>query len=401
MKYRRLAVGPETVRMLELGHPWVIADRHTRQWPAAKTGEVAELTDEKGKVLATALLDPQDRIVARVLSAGTMRLDLPWLREKASLASALRREHVDLEDTNAYRLINAEGDTLPGLTVDRYGDHLMVQLYTSAWQPHLSLLGEALRQVESPEGIYWKPRPQQTRTLAAEGEGKKYSRLLAGSAAPGKREVRENGLTFLVDLEEGLHTGLFLDQRDNRRDLMRRVKGRSFLNLFCYTGAFSAAAAAAGAETVVSVDASGLYLNWAKENFGANRLNPKRHEFVHGDCFAVVAELGRRKRRFDVVLMDPPSFSTTGKSRFTTRQGTAEMAAAALSLIPEGGLLVASSNHQKIDLPEYLKELRRGAILAGCTLKVIRVAGQGGDFPFGVTFPEGRYLKYVMMVKGA
>lgn len=399
MKTGRYIVGPETVRMLELGHPWVIADRYTRKWPAGKAGDVVELADEQEKLLATALLDPAERVVARVLAFGPMRLDKSWLTGRIERAVSLRSDHADLGDTTAFRLVNGEGDGLPGLTVDRYNDHLMVQLYTAAWTPHLPLLVSALQQVLAPAGIYEKFRPQQTRELAAAGDAKKYSRLLAGAAAPGRLRGRENGLDFLVELEAGLNTGLFLDQRRNRRDLMGRAQGKRFLNLFAYTGAFSVAAAAAGAERVVSVDASAPYLEWAKENFGVNRLNPKRHGFVVGDCFAVLGEMGRRQERFDIILMDPPSFSTTAKSRFTTRQGTAELVTAALPLLDPGGLLITSSNHQKIDLADYLKELRRGALQAGCELRVIRTASQPEDFPYPVTFPEGRYLKYVMGVK--
>ncbi len=399
MKKRRMTAGPETARMLELGHPWVIADAYTKRWSAVKPGDVVELVDGSDRLIGTALLDPSDRVAARILSAGKMHLDLSWMREKLQRALALRRDHADLAETSAYRLVNAEGDGLPGLTVDRYEEHLMVQLYTSAWQPHLPLVSEALEQVLKPAGIYWKPRPQQTRALGSEKEGKKYSRLIRGVGAPGTMKVKENGLFYQVRLEEGLHTGLFLDQRRNRRDLMDRVRGKSFLNLFAYTGAFSVAAAAAGAARVVSVDASLPYLEWAQENFGLNRLNPKRHEFIQGDCFEVLDDLRRVGRRFDIVLMDPPSFSTTGSSRFTTRQGTAELVATSLELLPAGGMLICSSNHQKIDLSDYLKELRRGALLARCSLRVIRISGQPEDFPFPVTFPEGRYLKYVVAVK--
>ena len=399
MKGGNCIVGPETVRMLELGHPWVIADRYTRKWPKGRSGDLVELTDERGLVLATALLDPEDRVVARVLGHGKMSLDRPWVQERVERAAALRRDHADLTETTAYRLVNGEGDGLPGLTVDRYGEHLMVQLYSAAWKPHLPLVTSALQQVFTPSGIYEKFRPQKTRELAGESRGKKFSRLLAGTAAPGRVAVRENGLDFLVTLEEELNTGLFLDQRANRRDLMGRCRGKRILNLFSYTGAFSVAAAAAGAERVTSVDASAHYLDWAKENFSVNRLNPKRHEFIEGDCLAVLKELQRQGRLFDLVLMDPPSFSTTRQSRFTTRGGTSDLVEASLPLLVAGGLLITSSNHQKVDLADYLKELRRAALQAGSELRVIRVAAQPEDFPYPVTFPEGRYLKYIISVK--
>jgi 23S rRNA (cytosine1962-C5)-methyltransferase len=180
---------------------------------------------------------------------------------------------------------------------------------------------------------------------------------------------------------------------------MGRVEGKRVLNLFSYTGAFSVAATAAGAVHVTSVDVSSCYSDWAKDNFAANRLNQKQHEFIVGDCLAVLAILAHNRKFYDVILMDPPSFSTTAKSRFTTRGGTSDLAAASLPLLNDGGLLIASSNHQKVDIAEYLKELRRGALQAGSGLRVISLLGQPEDFPYPVTFPEGRYLKYAVCVK--
>jgi 23S rRNA (cytosine1962-C5)-methyltransferase len=393
-------VGSESVRMLELGHPWIIADAYTKKWPKGEAGDLVELTDASGRFLATALLDPADRIVARVLSRQRMRLDLDWLKKRLERAVALRREHAALDGSTAYRLVNAEGDALPGITVDRYGDYLMVQLYSAAWRRYLKLLTQALQELLSPAGIYEKARPQKTRELEAESDTKKYGRRLTGMAAPEPLQVQENGITFQVSLEKGLNTGLFLDMRNNRRDLMARVEGKRFLNLFSYTGAFSVAAGVAGASLVTSVDASPGYMEVARGNFSLNRLNPKRHEFLVGDCFAVLEELARAKKSYDVILMDPPSFSTTAKSRFTTRGGTSDLVAAALKLLKDGGLLISSSNHQKVDLADYLKELRRGALQAGHSLQVIQLNGQPEDFPYPVSFPEGRYLKYAICVKG-
>jgi len=398
MKKPAFIVGPQTVQMLQLGHPWVLSDRYTKQWPKGRNGDLVRLADEGGRTLAMALLDPDDRIVARVLEFGPMELDQPWIDAKVQQALDLRQRHLDLTDTNAYRLINGEGDFLPGLTVDRYGDYLMVQLFSRSWRPHLPMLVSALQKALQPVGIYEKFRPQQTRKLA--DKPKQLSKLLWGKPVAGRLPVLENGLTLLVDLEEGLNTGLFGDQRENRRDLMARAPGVKVLNLFAYTGAFSVAAAVAGATRVTSVDASAQYLDWARENFAANRLNPKRHDFLVGDCRNVLQDLRRQGRTFDIIIMDPPSFSTVGKSRFTTSGGTSDLVTEALPLLEAGGLLITSSNHQKVDLADYLKELRRGALAAGSTLRVIANLGQAGDFPYPVTFPEGRYLKYLISVKG-
>jgi 23S rRNA (cytosine1962-C5)-methyltransferase len=400
-KWEQRAVGPESVRMLELGHPWVIADSYTRRWPAGTSGQLVELTDGQGRFLATALLDPSDRIVARVLGRERLNLDRDWLRRRIRDAIRMRGAHAHLGDTTAYRLVNGEGDGLPGLAIDRYGDYLLVQLFAAGWRPHLATVVAVLQECCAPLGIYEKARPQQTRELEATSDTKIYGSLLAGAAAPDPLEVRENGLNFLVSLEWGLNTGLFLDQRVNRLDLMARAAGKRVLNLFAYTGAFSVAAATAGASLVTSVDASAGYTERARANFGVNRLNPKRHQFIVGDCLEVLLDLARLGKRYDIILMDPPSFSTTNRGRFTTRGGTSDLVAAALPLLPEGGLLLASSNHQKVDLADYLKELRRGALQAGSELRVIGLFGQPADFPYPVTFPEGRYLKYAVCVKGS
>ncbi len=391
-------VGPDTVRMLELGHPWVIADRFTKQWPVGQPGELICLVDEKNRQLATALFDPRDRIVARVLGKGKLRLSGDWFEVKLRQAEKLREQAL-LEETNAYRLVNGEGDGLPGLTVDRYADYLMVQLYSAAWDAHLSSLTKALQRVYQPLGIYRKLRPQETRQLEAKSKNKEYSKVIAGEAAPVPMTVQENGLDYLVDLREGLNTGLFPDQRRNRRELMARAAGKRVLNLFAFTGAFSVAAAAAGAKQVTSIDVSQKYLDVARENFSINRLNPKRHQFIVADVFAELGNMREQGRKFDIILFDPPSFSTTKKSRFSTQGGTARLVAETLPLLEPGGLLMSSSNHQKVSLDDYLKELRRGALQVCGDLRTIFTGGQPEDFPCPVTFPEGRYLKFVISVK--
>lgn len=389
-------VGPDTLRMLELGHPWVIADKYTKQWPAGQAGELISLQDEQQRHLATALYDPQDRIVARVLDSKKIQLDSGWLEKRLRNAERLRQQHALLDETDCYRLVNSEGDGLPGITVDRYGAYLMLQLYSEAWEAHLQALTAALQNVFAPLGIYRKLRPQETRQLEASSNSKQYSRVIAGSAAPIPLLVVESGLHYRVDLREGLNTGLFPDQRRNRRELMVRVAGKRVLNLFAYTGAFSVAAAAAGAKKVTSIDVSQKYLEIARENFACNRLNPKRHEFICGDVFSELKKLRDAQQRFDIILFDPPSFSTTKKNRFSTQGGTSKLVAETLPLLEPGGLLMASSNHQKVSWDDYLKELRRGALQVGSALQAIFTSGQPEDFPCPVTFPEGRYLKFVI-----
>lgn len=398
MKSDKRVIGPETVRMLELGHPWVLADAWTKQWPTGTVGQVIKLIDNKGGFVATALLDPGEPIAARVLSRSAINVNQEWLHRRLEIAIGLRR-YCDLEQTNVYRLVNGEGDGLPGLTIDRYGDYLVVQCYSMIWGPYLTLLQNNLRQLVSCTGIYVKERPRTTRNLENIRPNKQLGYLAWGSAAGARYTVQEQGLKYVVSLEQGLDTGLFPDQRATRRELMKRAPGKRVLNLFAYTGSFSVVAAVSGAVQVTSVDVSSTYSSWAQDNFRQNDLDPSRYRFMVGDCFTVLPALQDKGERFDIVLLDPPSFSTTAKNRFTTKRGTSELVALALGLLVEGGVLMASSNHQKIDVTDYLKELRRGALQAHCDLKVISFAGQPEDFPYPVTFPEGRYLKTVSAVK--
>ena len=394
----RRTIGSETIRMLNLGHPWVIADRFTSNWPKTECGALVELVSEKGASLGTALCDPGSRIVARRLSSSVVQLNRLWLTRILTQAQA-SRSWLEFGDTDVARLVNAEGDRLPGLTVDRYGDYLMVQYYTSAWEMHLEALAEALQEVYAPVGIYCKYRPQETRKLASGKQVKApQAWLLAGDPAPQSLTARENGLNYHIDMVKDLHTGLFHDQRQNRIEFRRQAAGCRVLNLFAYTGAFSVAAAAGGATQVTSVDASGRYLDWARENFRLNGIDPEDHEFITGDCFVELDRLAKAGRSFDLVFVDPPSFSTTRKSRFTTSGGTADLVQKVLRLIPAGGLLVTSSNLQKMPLESYLKELRKGSLAVGRHLQVVKVSGQADDFPFSPSFPEGHYLKYVVSV---
>jgi len=391
-------VGPETARMLKGGHPWVIADRYTSRWPKGDPGSLIRLVTEQGEPLGTALYDPGARIVARRLSVDPVALDRSWLARMFEQAR-ISRNWIDFGDSTVARLVNAEGDGVPGLTVDRYGDYLMVQFYTRAWQRHLGLVAEALQEVYAAAGIYAKYRPQETRKLASgKQQPPPQSQHLVGKPVPAGMTVREHGLTYRVDLVRDLHTGLFHDQRQNRLAFRRLAAGCTVLNLFAYTGAFSVAAAAGGAVRVTSVDASKRYLDGAADNFRLNDIDPAAHEFLAGDCFAELDRLAQAGRSFDIVIMDPPSFSTTRASRFTTVGGTAELVQKALNVLVGGGLLVSSSNLQKLSLADYLKELRKGSQAAGRQLQVIHVSGQADDFPWTAGFPEGAYLKYVVSV---
>ena len=397
-KKHQLQVGPDTVRMLDLGHPWVIADRFTKAWPTVASGSLADLVDKEGRFLGTAMIDPGARIVARVLSWSPVQIDADFLAKRVRQA-VNGRHWLDMGETDAWRMVNAEADGLPGLTIDRYGDFALIQYFNPGWERHLEVVAKALQLVSGFTGVYVKYRPQETRKLAAgKSEGRPMGRLIAGKAAPRELIVKEHGLRYSVDLVRDLHTGLFPDQRENRLRLRAQAAGCALLNLFAYTAAFSVAAATGGAKKVTSVDASSRYLSQARRNFRLNDIDLAAHEFVEGDCFTELDRFKREGRIYDIVLIDPPSFSSTRRGRFTTGGGTAGLVAKSLGVLASGGLLITSSNLQKMALADYLKELRKGSLAAGRSLQIIEVGGQAPDFPFLPTFPEGQYLKYVVSV---
>lgn len=398
MKHPLCTVGRETKRMLSHGHPWIIADRFTSRWPKLECGSLINLQSEEGVYLGTALCEPEARIIARRLSREEITLDENWLMRQFERALQSRR-WLQHSDTTVLRLVNAEGDGLPGLTVDRYNEHLLIQYYTLAWVQHLPLVARALQEVFSPLGIYAKHRPQETRKLAGKNKTMRVKGyLLSGTRASKRLIVHENNLKYFVEIEGGLHTGLFHDQRQNRAEFRRLSAGCRVLNLFSYTGAFSVAAAAGGAALVTSIDASDRYLAWAKENFRLNDISIKPHEFIAGDCFEELDRLHKQGRTYDIILTDPPSFSSTKKSNFTTSGGTSGIIERALKILETDGLLIASSNLQKMLFPDYLKELRKGSDKGSRYLQIIKLAGQAEDFPFTDSFPEGNYLKYVVAV---
>lgn len=392
---KQVAVSSATAKALAKGHPWIIADETTRRWPAGDTGDLLHLQDDEGRFYGTALYDPQSRVCGRWLSWERLTgLTTAWLRRRLALAARLR-PHVVADGVSAYRLINGEGDGLPGLTVDRYGSVLLVQYYSHIWQPYEDMLVAAMEHEWQPEAIFIKERPHNTRKLEA-GATQVPIRLVYGEAPPEPLLVAEGDLTFAVRLQQGLHTGLFLDQRENRGDLRQRVAGCRVLNLFAYTGAFSVAALAGGAQEVVSVDAAARYCQWAEENCYLNGF-VAGHRTLTEDAFSALQDMRETGERFDFIVADPPSFATTRKSRFQTRGGTGRLVAAALAVLAPEGFLVLASNHQRVDWPAYLQDIHQGAQGGNRLLRVVHQASQSGDFPFPPGFTEGRYLKYVVL----
>ncbi|MDX2056110.1 MAG: pseudouridine synthase [Polyangiaceae bacterium] len=281
------------------------------------------------------------------------------------LDSFFQREPLSAE-SNTYRLVNDLGDQLPGVCIDKFGDSAVVSLFDE----RASAAGEKLSGLLLDMGFS---------RVRVEHRERAVTKVLS---APAVFTVQEHGANFEVRFDDDSSVGLFLDQRENRQRLRALSKGLRVLNLFCYTGSFSVAAALGGARQVVSVDLSGRYLEWAKRNFELNGLTVDRHEFIQADATVWLEQAARQKRVFDFIVLDPPSFSSVGKRKtFSVARDYAETASQCLRLLAPGGQLLAVTNHRKTPLPKLRSELRKAAASAGRTVLQLKDIRSGRDCP--------------------
>ena len=307
------------------------------------------------------------------------------------MAAVEFREPFFGEQTNAFRLISGEADGFGDVLVDSYAGTLLVQWQTEEAAKKGTELIEQLRRECKPQAIYQQLATKQKRKtpelVSASGEQPQQSEALQQ-----RFPIQENGLKYLVNFGEGLATGIFLDQRENRRRLLTMpLAGKTVLNTFAYTCAFSVAAAKAGAVTT-SVDLSKNYLEWGKDNFRANYLNPDAHDFVFGDAFEWLKRFAKREQRWDVVILDPPTFSTTKKGRvFQAARDYEDLAALAMPLVAPGCWLLCSTNQRTLHAEPFEKSIQKAAQRCGRAIRSLEF--ETLPFDFRVAPKEGLYLK--------
>ncbi|HEX8795103.1 MAG TPA: class I SAM-dependent methyltransferase [Polyangiaceae bacterium] len=289
------------------------------------------------------------------------------------------------EKTNAFRLVNEEGDALPRLVVDVYDAWLVAQLYgdDGPWadRARRERVLDALHALGF-DGIYLKVRPKQANVLVdTRREDLAPAGPVRGVEAPADLAVTEEGTPLLVRLGDGLSTGLFLDQRSNRKRVRELSAGKSVANLFAYTCAFTVAAALGGARKTVSVDASAAALERGQAGLAHARVAAGDHAMVADDCFSWLARTARRGERWDIVILDPPSYSTTKRGRFVADSDYVELAAAAMRILSPGGRLLACTNHRGISVARFRKILFDAARAAGRDVTQVKDLAAPSDFP--------------------
>jgi len=373
-------------RRLRAGHLWVYSNEvDTAATPLKELdpGQVVRLISDQGQFLGYAGASPNGLICARILSRNPD--EPPGVDFFARRIEQARQLRDPLYPDGCYRLVFGEGDGLPGLVADRYGDVLVLQAGTATVEAMKESVVEAMERVLQPAGILWRNDGGARRL-----EGLPEYVELAQGKVPDEVPIREQGVDFLAPVRTGQKTGWFYDQRDNRQRLAR-YRSRRILDAFCYTGAWGLTAAARGARATF-VDASAQALEWVGAAAGRNGLTVETHQ---GSGIDVIKRLHAAGERFDTVVLDPPAFIKRRKDHGKGLAAYQRLNAAGLELLEPGGLLVSCSCSFHLGLEELVTAIQRAAAKTGRAVQILEIGGQSADHPGHPAIPETRYLKAV------
>jgi len=369
-------------------HPWVFSGAIAEVLGDPKPGATVDIISGTGEFLAQAAYSQQSQIRARVWT---------WEREEAVGSVFFRsrleraiRSRIELSaESNAYRLCHAESDGLPGLVVDKYSNTIVIQLLSAGADFWRDVIVEELGQSLKPK-VITERSDVEVRKLEGLPE---RTRVVRGDLHSSNVQIIENNLKFNVDVAAGHKTGFYLDQRENRLTVRGLTKNRDVLDCFSYTGGFAVNAFKGGAKTVTLIEDSIEALNQARDNIARNNFSSDIYEFINGDAFQVLRKFRDERRRFDLVILDPPKFAPTKAQAERAARGYKDINLLAFKLLRPGGLLVTFSCSGGIDALLFQKIVAAAALDAGVDARILRRLRQGPDHPVALNFPEGEYLK--------
>jgi 23S rRNA (cytosine1962-C5)-methyltransferase len=361
-------------------HPWVY--RGALGTPLPGGCAPVRVLAANGRPLGVALPGGSGGSLAlRMVAFGEERWDAEALAALVRRAAALR-ERLAL-DTDAYRLVHAEGDALPGLVIDRYGGVAVIEPYEAAWEPYLAGIASLLADALGFSTVLVRPAGTPTRQVS----------VLRGRVPDPPLVIREGRLRFAVDVEGGQKTGFFLDQRENRRRLAALAGGARVLNVFSYSGGFAVAALAGGAVRAINIDASVAALSLARRAYALNGLEVREGDFICADAFRISRDLAVAGEQFGVVVVDPPAFVRRRGDLEDGLRGYKDINLQALRLVAAGGLLLTCSCSALVNEQHFGQALFAAALDAGRTVRVLERRGAGPDHPVSVFCPEAAHLK--------
>lgn len=390
--YPTASLKPRKEEILQNGHLWIFSGALQQPPYWIEPGGLVDVKSSTGQFVARGYYNPQTDIAIRILTCDVEQaVDFDFFRGRIAEAVALRQVF-DPDRTNAYRLINAEGDGLPGLVVDRYAEILVVQIHTQGMERQRPLVIQALLEETGARGILLRNDGQARRREGMEVE---EPQVVAGGV-PTSVAVRENGVLFMVDPWQGQKTGFFLDQRDKREALRKYTRAKRLLNCFSYTGGFSVYAALSGSAThVTSVDISETAIEAAREHFLLNGLDPNQHEFQNADVFDYLEQAQREKQLFDVVVLDPPAFAKTQSNRAQALKAYRRLNTLGMQVLRPGGILLTCSCSGVIGMDDLLGALAQSAQRLQRAVQLLETYTHGVDHPVNLAMPETSYLKAV------
>jgi 23S rRNA (cytosine1962-C5)-methyltransferase len=371
------------------GHPWIFSGAIAAGLEGAEPGEPVHVHAAGGRFLAGGYVNPRTSIAVRVLTLEEEAIDASLVGRRLDEALALRRATLPAE-LGAYRVLNGEGDRLPGVAVDRYGDFLVCQFLTAGAARLAPAVAEALGERFAPRGIF-----ERSEGAVRTEEGLAGARgVLAGEEPPARLAIAEDGARFLIDVRHGQKTGFFLDQRESRARVRALAAGRRVLNAFAYTGAIGIAAALGGAAEVTSVDTSRPALALAEEAWAANGLPAAAGRFVVANVFEF---LRAASEPYDIIVLDPPPFVRRRRDLAPGLRGYKDVNLQALRRLAPGGWLLTSSCSQHLARAGFREVVAAAAADAERVVEVAAEWGHPPDHPVLLAHPEGEYLKVMLL----
>jgi 23S rRNA (cytosine1962-C5)-methyltransferase len=399
MRVGQYRLPPDIAARVRSGHPWIFRDALGSRDLSEPTGAVVDLITGNQEFVCRGYVDREHAIAVRVLTRDPGERVAPGAGViGVRFARALQLRWIlwaGQTMPSAMRLFSGESEGLPGVTVDRYGEFVVVQWLSQGALGWREELYDAIEATAKPRGIYEQRR---FRPLAGQAPPEPAVRA-RGDEAPLEIVVEDGGCRFGVDVTAPLGVGLFPDMRLGWAAVAARASERRFLNLFSYTGAFSVFAAKAGAREIMAVDLAAKVHARARRNFELSGLDPAKMESVSGDAIKTLERFASRGRHFDVIVCDPPTFSHGPAGQFNVTRDLAQVAAVALPVLEPGGILVFATNSTKVSAAELDRALGDGAAAARVDLRVFQRVGLPPDFPVAPGFPEGNYLKLALAIR--
>lgn len=367
------------------GHPWIFKGQILQPGPSIKSGNIISILNAEGKFFGRGYYNPRSDIAIRILTFKDEAIGAAFFEDR--IRTALGKREALSSKTNAYRAVFSEADGLPGLIIDIYSNTAVFQILTLGMEKFKTIVAEGIKEIINPEYIYEKSTSPFRKI-----EGLKDERRWWGDHGKALIEIFEAKARFLVDIESSHKTGFYLDQRNSRMALQGMSKGKTVLDLFCYTGAFSVSACLFGAKKVIGVDIKEEWLKLARKNAMLNDVS-ERIEFVKKDAFEFLTDAYNSGQTYNIIIIDPPSFIKARHSLASASKGYGKLNLIAMKALVEGGILATFSCSHNMPNEVFSNTLKDAARDAGKTITILKRCHQAEDHPIVRAIPETEYLK--------